>query len=65
LATGKTVSVDGAAPKVHCNIAPFTTIWPAMKPTLCSQPTPHLLVTRAHNPPANPKAAPNRTKMIP
>jgi hypothetical protein len=25
LATGKTVSADGAAPKVHCSIAPFTT----------------------------------------
>jgi hypothetical protein len=25
LVTGKTVSGDGAAPKVHCNIAPLTT----------------------------------------
>ena len=25
LATGKTVSEDGAAPNVHCSIAPFTT----------------------------------------
>jgi hypothetical protein len=35
-ATGKTDSEDGAAPKVHCSIAPFTTTWPAMKLTLRS-----------------------------
>jgi hypothetical protein len=31
LVTGKTVSADGAAPNVHCNIAPFTTSKPAME----------------------------------
>ncbi|WP_020103021.1 hypothetical protein [Mycobacterium sp. 360MFTsu5.1] len=31
LVAGKTVSADGAAPKVHCSIAPFTTTWPAME----------------------------------
>lgn len=30
LGVGNTVSADGAAPKVHCSIAPFTTTWPAM-----------------------------------